>query len=622
MRRLLLAALLSGGAAAAHAAERVALVIGNEAYLNAAPVAGAAAEAEAAAERLTRAGFEVTLGVDLDAEAMAETLEAFAESAAQAEAAMVVYAGRAAALGGATWLLPVDLAAETPLELARAATPLAAALGVAAPEGAALALIDAAAPGGWSDLPGAAPGVAAAAETGPLLLAAAQPSEAAAERGGDYLEAALDALLAEDERVVDAVEALSDARETAYVGGAAPAELTLAPAAASDIDRELELELWRAAERSGRAEDYRAYLARFPNGVFAGIARNRVDAAAPAAAAAPEADPAEAGENALSLDRDERRAIQRELNALGYDTRGVDGIFGPGTRSAVEGWQRAQGREATGFLDAEGARALLSASEARAAEERRRAEAEARETEAALNLSRADRIAAQEALQARGLHTGGAAGVFGPETRDAVAAFQARRGDPQTGYLTGAQVAALQEPAPPSEQELWNAAVAADEAQGYQDYLDAYPAGAQAEAARARLAAMRSREAAQSGRGDAAATEEAGEAPAGDLDQATLQRVRGEAAEDALGLDQPSRAAVEQRLAQAGYAPGAPDGEFTEETRQAIAGFQGAQGLLASGYLNRETVRALVEATGGAQEITPEALIGTAVRGLLQQLNR
>ena len=60
---------------------------------------------------------------------------------------------------------------------------------------------------------------------------------------------------------------------------------------------------------------------------------------------------AEAREQALALNRSDRREIQRRLTLLGLNTKGVDGIFGPGTRAAISAWQERNGLRATGFID-------------------------------------------------------------------------------------------------------------------------------------------------------------------------------------------------------------------------------------------------------------------------------
>ena len=53
----------------------------------------------------------------------------------------------------------------------------------------------------------------------------------------------------------------------------------------------------------------------------------------------------------LGLDRAARREIQRGLQAQGFYPGGVDGMFGPRTRAAIQSWQRSQGARPTGYLD-------------------------------------------------------------------------------------------------------------------------------------------------------------------------------------------------------------------------------------------------------------------------------
>lgn len=55
----------------------------------------------------------------------------------------------------------------------------------------------------------------------------------------------------------------------------------------------------------------------------------------------------------LGMNRRERSAVQAGLTRRGFDTRGVDGSFGRGTRDAIAAWQRANDLTSTGYLTAE-----------------------------------------------------------------------------------------------------------------------------------------------------------------------------------------------------------------------------------------------------------------------------
>ena len=76
-------------------------------------------------------------------------------------------------------------------------------------------------------------------------------------------------------------------------------------------------------------------------------AANRPAATTGSTSFGPEADEAD-----LGLGRQQRQAVQVALTRRGFDTRGVDGVFGQGTRRAIAAWQRASGFQPTGYLDA------------------------------------------------------------------------------------------------------------------------------------------------------------------------------------------------------------------------------------------------------------------------------
>jgi uncharacterized caspase-like protein len=109
--RLWLAALLLHTIAVQPAAaeKRVALVIGNSAYLNAGKLSNPANDAADAAKAFRKSGFEVILGVDLKRSAFQEKIRAFSHALAKADTALLFYAGHGLQVAGHNYLLPVDV---------------------------------------------------------------------------------------------------------------------------------------------------------------------------------------------------------------------------------------------------------------------------------------------------------------------------------------------------------------------------------------------------------------------------------------------------------------------------------------------------------------------------------
>ncbi|CCE00941.1 peptidoglycan-binding protein [Bradyrhizobium sp. STM 3809] len=67
-----------------------------------------------------------------------------------------------------------------------------------------------------------------------------------------------------------------------------------------------------------------------------------------------------ATENRIGLTKAKRRAVQRGLTRLGFDTK-VNGTFDESTRAAITRWQEERGYPTTGFLDAAQHKALMTA---------------------------------------------------------------------------------------------------------------------------------------------------------------------------------------------------------------------------------------------------------------------
>ncbi len=55
----------------------------------------------------------------------------------------------------------------------------------------------------------------------------------------------------------------------------------------------------------------------------------------------------------------DRQRLQVALTALGFDTRGSDGVLGPRSREMIAAWQKARNRPETGYLTAAENQAIL-----------------------------------------------------------------------------------------------------------------------------------------------------------------------------------------------------------------------------------------------------------------------
>ena len=252
----------------------------------------------------------------------------------------------------------------------------------------------------------------------------------------------------------------------------------------------VEMQVWREAANIGTRDALQRYLDRYPNGLFRGEAQSRLNALRPA-------KPIEQQiEEGLQMTRADRREIQLNLTTLGFDTRGVDGVFGRGTRAAIENWQRAEGFKATGFLDSTQIRVLNQKARAKAAADKQAQEradlnywqstgsgtterglrdylakfpsglfaeqarqdlkqienSKSKSTDAneaafrreqALNMTQQTRALVEQRLSRLGYTVGPVDGTFTRETRRSIRAFQQKSGLTATGYMDNPTVTRL-----------------------------------------------------------------------------------------------------------------------------------------------------------------------------------
>ncbi|PIT01526.1 hypothetical protein TSA1_12685 [Bradyrhizobium nitroreducens] len=96
------------GLGSVFAETRVALVIGNGAYASTAQLPNPSHDAEDVAASLRRSGFEVIQGIDLRQADMQDLTIRFARAASRADVAMFYYSGHAMQYNGVNYLMPVD----------------------------------------------------------------------------------------------------------------------------------------------------------------------------------------------------------------------------------------------------------------------------------------------------------------------------------------------------------------------------------------------------------------------------------------------------------------------------------------------------------------------------------
>lgn len=100
--------LFAAAGSPAVAAKRVALVIGNSAYVHATPLRNPKNDAEAISAMLRGLGFEVVTGFNLSHRGFAKTIGTFSNKLGDADVALFFYGGHGLQVNGRNFLAPVD----------------------------------------------------------------------------------------------------------------------------------------------------------------------------------------------------------------------------------------------------------------------------------------------------------------------------------------------------------------------------------------------------------------------------------------------------------------------------------------------------------------------------------
>jgi Caspase domain/Putative peptidoglycan binding domain len=400
-------------AQAAKADRRVAFVVGNGAYKNVAQLPNPPIDAKAMAAALRNVGFEVVEGTNLTRDKMTEKLLEFGKKTQGADVAVFFYAGHGIAVNGTNYLLPVDADIKSEMDVK-----LGAAINIdltldqtMSDAKVKLVFLDA-----CRDNPFAAK-IKSNATTrsvsvqsglaemqsgeGTLIAFATGPGQTALDGQEGTNSPFTRALIAHvTQPGVEIQQAMTEVRaqvneetnkgqlpwgHTNLIGSVylnpvaapAPSATAAAPAASTPAlastssGTDVELEFWRSVKESNKPEELNAYLSAYPNGQFKSLALARIASLENGPSTTTRnlttgidpqtftADADQVTEDQISLDKGQRRDVQRRLNGLGFDTK-VTGKFDDDTRSVIRRWQAARGYPSSGFLNKYQHKALLS----------------------------------------------------------------------------------------------------------------------------------------------------------------------------------------------------------------------------------------------------------------------
>lgn len=303
------------------AVERVALLIGNNAYPTS-PLRNAVNDANDLGAALRELGFKTIVKDNTSRLEMIAALQEFGKALEGAEAALFFYAGHAMQFKDRNYLIPIDavMASEDDVTFFSVEVGQVFDRMVRARTRFNFVILDACRDNPFRDtFKVTASGLAQmSGPSGTLIAYATAPGATAADgfgRNGVYTGQILENIKIPDmpvevlfRKVREGVERDTKRLQTPWelssikgdfvfnsTGRAAAGRGSAGGGPSADVSAQLELQFWKSVQDSVRVGDIQAYLDKYPNGVFAVLARNRIDSllgrtrsdTAPMAAAAP-----------------------------------------------------------------------------------------------------------------------------------------------------------------------------------------------------------------------------------------------------------------------------------------------------------------------------------------------
>lgn len=308
---ILLVLLFTAVSGQAVAEKRVALVIGNSAYQHAVQLANPKNDSSDIAAKLESLGFQVVSDQDLDLAGMRRTVRNFLEKLDGADMALFFYAGHGLQVNGSNYMVPVDAQLSSYNDLDFEALPMD--LVLSAMERSTkvnLVFLDACRDNPFAEKLSRSMGTRSGSlgrglarlgsGVGSLIVFATQPGNVAmdgAGRNSPFTTALLAHLGTPGQDITrDLIDvrrdvlAATDGKQVPWENSSLTGELVLKPLAAAapkqasaplpqsaSPDNAVELAYWATIKDSTDKSFFEAYLQQFPTGVFAALARLKID---------------------------------------------------------------------------------------------------------------------------------------------------------------------------------------------------------------------------------------------------------------------------------------------------------------------------------------------------------
>lgn len=449
----------------ASAAERSALVIGNNAYRYVVPLERAVSDAGAIARELQALGFTVKLHEDLDRRGMNRAVNEFVESITAGGVGFFFYAGHGVQLAGSNYLLPVDIPAINPqrpnelmdeaIEVNRLVERMTEARSRLN-----LVFLDACRDNPFPRVAGRSVGgsrglALATVARGTFIVYSAGINEQALDRlnaddsdpNSVFTRTLLPLMRQPGVRIDEVVrrariqvaalaQQVGHAQNPAYYDqtdgdfylvapdAISPAAIGAAPPSGpAAADNGAEIVFWQSVQATSDPAELEAYLRRYPDGTFADLARRRLAALRePADAVASVPAVSEAPATAPATPQQGSPAAAGGLTGMAPATPDATPAAAPDVAPALPA-------AIAGMAAAAAPVAALPADPAA--------------IEQGIGLTGDHRRQIQRALTALGFNTGGSDGTLGQNSRVAIRRYQEARGLPATAYLTRDLVARI-----------------------------------------------------------------------------------------------------------------------------------------------------------------------------------